>query len=52
MCYIIYSLRKGVRRSGADISPYLDVTVEYENENPVASAYAIRGEREAPTRWA
>jgi hypothetical protein len=44
--------RLRVRRSGEDISPYLDVTVEYDDENPVASAYAIRCEREAPTRWA
>ena len=44
--------RLRVRRSDEDIAPYLDVTVEYENDNPVARAYAMRCEREAPTRWA
>jgi hypothetical protein len=43
--------RLRVRRSPEDIDPYLDVTVEYDDENPVARAYAIRCDREAPTRW-
>ena len=30
---------------------YLEVVVEYDNENNVAHAYAIRCDREAPTRW-
>lgn len=43
--------RLRVRRSAEDIDPYLDVTVEYDDENPVARAYALRCDREAPTRW-
>jgi hypothetical protein len=39
-----------VRRS-EDIELYLDVAVEYDDENPVARAYAIRCDREGPTRW-
>lgn len=41
-----------VRRSDEDIDPYLDVMVDYDDENPGARAYALRCDREAPTRWA
>jgi len=44
--------RLRVRRSDAAVDPYLDVTVEYDDANPVARAYAMRCDREAPTRWA
>lgn len=44
--------RLRVRRSEEDIDPYVDVMVDYDDENPVACAYAIRCDREAPTRWA
>lgn len=40
-----------IRRSEQDFDPYLDVVVEYDDENNVARAYAIRCDREAPTRW-
>jgi hypothetical protein len=29
----------------------MDVVVEYDDQNPVASDYALRCERDAPTRW-
>lgn len=44
--------RLRVRRSHQDFDPYLDVVVEYDRENITARAYAIRCDREAPTRWA
>jgi hypothetical protein len=40
-----------VRRSGKELDPYLEVVVEYDDENRGARAYAIRCDREAPTRW-
>lgn len=40
-----------VRRSGQDRDLYLEVVVEYEDENSAARAYAIRCDRQAPTRW-
>lgn len=40
-----------VQRSGEDFDPYLEVVVEYEAENPIARAYAIRCDREAPRHW-
>jgi hypothetical protein len=43
--------RLRVRRSDTDFDPYIDVVVEYDNKNPAASAYALRCERDAPTRW-
>ena len=43
--------RLRVRRSDDDFDPYIDVVVEYDDQNPAASAYALRCEREAPTRW-
>jgi hypothetical protein len=43
--------RLRIRRSEASFDPYLDVVVEYDDENNVARAYAIRCDREAPTKW-
>jgi len=43
--------RLRIRRAEADVDPYLDVVVEYDAENSVARAYAIRCDREAPPRW-
>jgi len=43
--------RLRVRRSDTDFDPYIDVVVEYDNTNPVASDYALRCERDAPPRW-
>lgn len=43
--------RLRIRRSGPGFGSYLDVVVEYDNDNNVARAYAIRCDREAPTRW-
>jgi hypothetical protein len=43
--------RLRVRRSEQDFDPYLDVVAEYDDGNVVARAYAIRCDREAPTRW-
>ena len=40
-----------IRRSGPDAGSYLEVVVEYDDENNVARAYAIRCDREAPTSW-
>jgi hypothetical protein len=34
-----------------DLGSYLELVVEYDDENVVARAYAIRCDREAPTRW-
>jgi len=43
--------RLRVRRSEPALGSYLEVVVEYDDENKVARAYAIRCDREAPTRW-
>ena len=43
--------RLRVRRSDIDFDPYIDVVVEYDDQNPAASEYARRCERDAPTRW-
>jgi len=43
--------RLRVRRSDTDFDPYIDVVVEYDDRNPAAAAYALRCERDAPTRW-
>ena len=43
--------RLRIRRSEPDFGSYLEVVVEYDDENNVARAYAIRCDREAPTRW-
>ena len=40
-----------VRRSGPDFNPYIEVVVEFDDANHAARAYAIRCDREAPTRW-
>ncbi len=40
-----------VRRSQQDFDPYIEVIVEFDSENNVARAYAIRCDREAPTTW-
>ena len=40
-----------VRRSGPDFNPYVEVVVEFDDANHAARAYAIRCDREAPTRW-
>src|SRR4029450_7713433 len=42
--------RRRVRRSGIDFDPYIDVVVEYDDQNPVAFDYARRCERDPPTR--
>ena len=34
-----------------DLDPYSEVVVEYDDTNTAARAYAIRCDREAPTRW-
>ena len=43
--------RLRIRRSAPDLGSYLELVVEYDDENVIARAYAIRCEREAPTRW-
>jgi hypothetical protein len=43
--------RLTIRRSEPGLGSYLEVVVEYDDENMVARAYAIRCDREAPTRW-
>ena len=43
--------RLRIQRAEADVDPYLDVVDEYDAENSVARAYAIRCDREAPPRW-
>ena len=43
--------RLTIRRSEPGSGSYLEVVVEYDDENTVARAYAIRCDREAPTRW-
>ena len=34
-----------------DVDSYSEVVVEYDDANSAARAYAIRCDREAPTRW-
>jgi hypothetical protein len=43
--------RLRIRRSAPDLGSYLELIVEYDDANVVARAYAIRCDREAPTRW-
>ncbi len=43
--------RLHIRPSEPDLGSYLEVVVEYDEEDNVARAYAIRCDREAPTRW-
>jgi hypothetical protein len=43
--------RLRVRRSDPDFDPSIDVVIEYDDQNPAASDYALRCEHEAPTRW-
>ena len=43
--------RFSIRRSAPDSGSYLELVVEYDDENTFARAYAIRCDREAPTRW-
>jgi hypothetical protein len=43
--------RLHIRPSEPDLGSYLEVVVAYEEEDNVARAYAIRCDREAPTRW-
>ena len=40
-----------IRRSAPDVGSYLELVVVYDDENVIARAYAIRCDREAPTRW-
>ena len=40
-----------VRRSGPDFNPYVEVVVQFDDANQAARAYAMRCDREAPTRW-
>jgi hypothetical protein len=40
-----------VRRSEQAFDPYIEVVVEYDDQNSVARAYAMRCEREAPEKW-
>ena len=41
-----------IRRAAPERGSYLEVVVEYDDENNVARAYAIRCDREGPTTWA
>ena len=43
--------RLRVRRSVVEFEPCIDVVIEYDDQNAGAAAYALRCEREAPTRW-
>jgi hypothetical protein len=43
--------RLRIRRTDTEFDPYIDVVVEYDDQNPAACRYAIRCERDAPTRW-
>ena len=43
--------RLRIRRAERDADPYIEVVVEYDDQNTIARAYAIRCDREAPTRW-
>jgi hypothetical protein len=40
-----------IRRSEPDSASYFDVIVEFDDADITARAYAIRCDREAPTRW-
>lgn len=40
-----------VRRSDIEFDPYIDVVIEYDDQNAAAAAYALRCERDAPARW-
>jgi hypothetical protein len=40
-----------IRRSEPERGSYLEVVVEYDDDDNVARAYAIRCDREAPTTW-
>jgi hypothetical protein len=41
-----------IRRAAPERGSYLEVVVDYDSENNVARAYAIRCDREGPTTWA
>jgi len=41
-----------IRQAGPERGSYPEVVVEYDDENNVARAYAIRCDREGPTTWA
>ena len=41
-----------IRRAEAERGAHLEVVVEYDDQNNVARAYAIRCDREAPATWA
>ena len=43
--------RLRVRRSAVEFEPCIDVVIEYDDQDAAAAAYALRCEREAPTRW-
>jgi hypothetical protein len=43
--------RLRVRRADTEFDPYIDVIVEYDDQNAAARDYAIRCERDAPARW-
>ena len=43
--------RLRIRRTDSELDPSIDVVVEYDDRNAAASHYAIRCERDAPTRW-
>ena len=43
--------RLTVSRAEHELDPYSEVIVEYDDGNTAARAYAIRCDREAPTRW-
>jgi hypothetical protein len=43
--------RLAIGRSEPALGSYLEVVVEYDDENTLARAYAIRCDREAPTTW-
>ena len=43
--------RLRVRRADTEFDPYIDVIVEYDEQNAAARDYAIRCERNAPARW-
>src|SRR5437588_12021013 len=42
--------RLRIRRSAPDLGSYLELVVEYDDDNVIARAYAIRWERQAPSR--
>ena len=43
--------RLRVRRSEQAFDPYMEVVVEYDDQNNAARTYALRCEREAPKTW-